>query len=408
MMGTQTARDHQDSIHAKKLYTNPQKSLLLPLLDKNEQRPMDKTDKYKYQQAPRGLVLPRNIQVLKGQGLHKIVPRLQQTFVDVGSADKMALLVDLVSQGGSRAALKGQLHSTKPKALQMIQDPLPLQKQKEKQKLQALTMVFCNTAGACRAVQYALADAGVDTLSYHGELNSMMRTENLRRFRIAGGNEDPILTGRQGKKKKKKTMETKEDGNDDDDSEEAEEEKNVFDSFLSSPDDYTKDPNGKKFPTVLVCTDLAARGLDVPQVDHVVMFDFPLNAMDYLHRSGRTARGTLALGRVTALVAKRDKVLAMAIERAVQNGQPLDGLSSRKSDYYLSSTTAPAIDSGRRQGGTGGRRGGGSSGSGSLLKKRTRAKQSQQQRKYSTVKSSWSKQDGTSSTRGSKRRSSSK
>jgi superfamily II DNA/RNA helicase len=90
-------------------------------------------------------------------------------------------------------------------------------------------------------------------------------------------------------------------------------------------------------PRVLVCTDLAARGLDVPQVDHIVMFDFPLNALDYLHRSGRTARGVggdrTGNGRVTALISKRDKVLANAIEQAVLRGDTLDGLSSRKSDY---------------------------------------------------------------------------
>ena len=50
------------------------------------------------------------------------------------------------------------------------------------------------------------------------------------------------------------------------------------------------------------------------------------------HRSGRTARGA-GRGKVTALVAKRDKVLAKAIELAVLRGDPLDGLSSRKSDY---------------------------------------------------------------------------
>ena len=35
----------------------------------------------------------------------------------------------------------------------------------------------------------------------------------------------------------------------------------------------------------LVCTDIASRGLDMPFVEHVVMFDFPLNPIEYLHRS---------------------------------------------------------------------------------------------------------------------------
>ena len=53
---------------------------------------------------------------------------------------------------------------------------------------------------------------------------------------------------------------------------------------------------------------LARRGLDVPgHVDHVVNFDFPLNPVDYLHRTGRTARAGAA-GRITSLVARRDAV----------------------------------------------------------------------------------------------------
>jgi superfamily II DNA/RNA helicase len=62
------------------------------------------------------------------------------------------------------------------------------------------------------------------------------------------------------------------------------------------------------------------------------MFDFPLNSLDYLHRIGRTARANNP-GSVTALVAKRDQVLASAIQAAVQLGDPLDGLSSRRTDY---------------------------------------------------------------------------
>lgn len=34
----------------------------------------------------------------------------------------------------------------------------------------------------------------------------------------------------------------------------------------------------------LVCTDIAARGLDIPETTHVILFDFPLNAVDYIHR----------------------------------------------------------------------------------------------------------------------------
>ena len=39
-----------------------------------------------------------------------------------------------------------------------------------------------------------------------------------------------------------------------------------------------------------VATDLAARGLDTLDVEHVVQFDFPRSAAEYLHRAGRTAR----------------------------------------------------------------------------------------------------------------------
>ncbi len=41
---------------------------------------------------------------------------------------------------------------------------------------------------------------------------------------------------------------------------------------------------------ILVATDLAARGLHIPDVSHVINFDLPQNAEDYVHRIGRTAR----------------------------------------------------------------------------------------------------------------------
>jgi ATP-dependent RNA helicase RhlE len=67
---------------------------------------------------------------------------------------------------------------------------------------------------------------------------------------------------------------------------------------------------------VLVATDIAARGIDVEALPHVINFDVPVVAEDYIHRVGRTARaGKIGDALTFASPAERDKV--NAIERAV-------------------------------------------------------------------------------------------
>lgn len=55
---------------------------------------------------------------------------------------------------------------------------------------------------------------------------------------------------------------------------------------------------------VMVATDVAARGLDIPNVSHVINFDQPATYEDYVHRIGRTGRGT-ATGKALTFVDKR-------------------------------------------------------------------------------------------------------
>lgn len=72
---------------------------------------------------------------------------------------------------------------------------------------------------------------------------------------------------------------------------------------------------------VMVATDIAARGIDVTQISHVINFDAPDTAEAYTHRIGRTGR-MARLGKAITLATPDDKPIIRAIERLL--GRPLE------------------------------------------------------------------------------------
>src|SRR5688572_18704097 len=72
---------------------------------------------------------------------------------------------------------------------------------------------------------------------------------------------------------------------------------------------------------VLVATDIAARGIDVEELSHVVNFDVPAVPEDYIHRVGRTARAE-ATGDAFTFVAPEEEADLRAIERAIAKRLP--------------------------------------------------------------------------------------
>jgi len=121
-------------------------------------------------------------------------------------------------------------------------------------------IIFCNRKRDVDVVAKSLAKHGFDAAPIHGDLDQSLRTKTLDRFRA-------------GELK------------------------------------------------ILVASDVAARGLDVPAVSHVFNFDVPIHADDYVHRIGRTGRAGRS-GAAYMLASHRDGKYIEAIEKITGSKLP--------------------------------------------------------------------------------------
>jgi ATP-dependent RNA helicase RhlE len=83
--------------------------------------------------------------------------------------------------------------------------------------------------------------------------------------------------------------------------------------------------------TLLIATEVAARGLDIEQLPHVVNFELPMVASDYVHRIGRTGRAG-ATGDAISLVCVDEKPLLREIERLLKREIPTEVIAGFEPD----------------------------------------------------------------------------
>src|ERR1700753_1722678 len=103
---------------------------------------------------------------------------------------------------------------------------------------------------------------------------------------------------------------------------------------------------------LIVCSDVAARGLDIPAVSHVFNFDVPVHAEDYVHRIGRTGRAGKQ-GIAISIVTRADQKHLAEIEKVI--GRAVDWKDGATFDALAPEDEAE--DTSHRRGGRHGERG---------------------------------------------------
>jgi ATP-dependent RNA helicase RhlE len=94
---------------------------------------------------------------------------------------------------------------------------------------------------------------------------------------------------------------------------------------------------------VLVATDVAARGIDVDGISHVVNYDFPMHSEDYVHRIGRTGRAH-AVGDAISFITPEDQGPLRSLERFIGRGI----VRKRAEGFDYGAAAPPRVDRERR------------------------------------------------------------
>jgi len=100
--------------------------------------------------------------------------------------------------------------------------------------------------------------------------------------------------------------------------------------------------------TLLIASDVAARGLDIPDVSHVFNFDVPFHPDDYVHRIGRTGRAGRS-GTAITIVAPADGKSVAAIEKLIGQSIPWMGEPPRSADAPAAARPEPRRRQDRRE-----------------------------------------------------------
>jgi superfamily II DNA/RNA helicase len=155
----------------------------------------------------------------------------------------------------------------------------------------ANALIFCNRKRDCGVVHRSLVRHGYDAVVLHGDMSQPARTETLAKFKAGEAR-------------------------------------------------------------LLVCSDVAARGLDIAGLSHVFNFDVPTNAEDYVHRIGRTGRAGRG-GRSFTIATSEDGKYVQAISKLINKSievVEVAGLSSKASQNSANPETASGRASDEQEG----------------------------------------------------------